>query len=330
MAFTVSGSGPPGAATLISPKGTITDTTPTYTWNAVSNATWYQLYVRQGTSGSVFVQWYTAASVTSGSTCSVTPTKTLNAAAHTWWIQTYNSYGYGPWSSGMAFTVSGGTGGFNSQFNGSAAGWGAYSGAWYVDSNYLYSAGLSSNSSSVGYNATYSNFDYQVRLYRSPGCDGCANRIMVRGTPSPLFGTNNWYAGYYFQYTRSGYYSVWKHQNGSTSVVKDWTYSSAISQGSTWNTLRVVASGSTIYFYINGTYLGTISNTSLTSGKVGIGFYDTGNLYVDWATLTPLYLTGAYEVSETATGEFFAIDDSLDREPAAAGDMDVNAEDRAF
>jgi len=104
------GGGTPGQATLISPSGTISDTTPTYRWYPVQGATYYQLYVRKGSSGSVIATWYAASSVTSGSSCSVTPTTTLSTGDHTWWIQTYNSYGVGPWSSGMAFTVSGGGG----------------------------------------------------------------------------------------------------------------------------------------------------------------------------------------------------------------------------
>ncbi|KAG1654034.1 1,6-anhydro-N-acetylmuramyl-L-alanine amidase AmpD [Nymphon striatum] len=50
----------PGAATLVSPSGTITDSTPTYTWNAVSGATYYYLYVNDST-GNVIETWYTAA-----------------------------------------------------------------------------------------------------------------------------------------------------------------------------------------------------------------------------------------------------------------------------
>jgi hypothetical protein len=97
----------PPAATLVSPSGTISTTTPTYTWNAVSNATWYYLWVN-GPSGNMIQQWYSAAQAGCGSgtgTCSVTPTTTLATGNHTWWIQTWNQYGYGSWSAGLTFTV---------------------------------------------------------------------------------------------------------------------------------------------------------------------------------------------------------------------------------
>jgi hypothetical protein len=96
----------PPAATLVSPSGTISTTTPTYTWNAVSNATWYYLWVN-GPSGNMIQQWYSAAQAGCGSgtgTCSVTPTTTLATGNHTWWIQTWNQYGYGSWSAGQSFT----------------------------------------------------------------------------------------------------------------------------------------------------------------------------------------------------------------------------------
>jgi glucose/arabinose dehydrogenase len=95
---------PPAKATLASPFGDInTNYNPTYTWNEVSDATWYYLWVN-GPSGNVIKQWYTSAQADcDGSTCSVTPSTTLSGGAHTWWIQTWNLGGYGPWSDGMNF-----------------------------------------------------------------------------------------------------------------------------------------------------------------------------------------------------------------------------------
>jgi uncharacterized repeat protein (TIGR02543 family) len=96
----------PVATTLISPSGTITDTTPTYTWNAVSDSTWYQLYVNDVT-GNKIHQWYTAAAVGCASgtgTCSVTPTIEVFGACQ-WWVQTYSGGGFGPWSAPLSFTT---------------------------------------------------------------------------------------------------------------------------------------------------------------------------------------------------------------------------------
>ena len=147
----------------------------------------------------------------------------------------------------------------------------------------------------------------------------------MRGTPTPLWGTNHWDTGYTFQYHRDGRYMIYKSANGSATVLKNWTSSSAINTGSAWNTLRVVADGTTIYFYINGTYMGAITNTSLTSGRVGIGVYSTGTYYVDWATLTTS--ASASDVPEASSVDHFVIDDSLNRQPLSEEEMDAVNED---
>jgi hypothetical protein len=99
-------------ATLISPSGTITENTPTYTWNAVENATDYNLRVNDRT-GSKVDQWYSADQVNCGDgtgECSVTPATVLADGSSMWWIQTWNNFGFGPWSATMSFTVDTGTG----------------------------------------------------------------------------------------------------------------------------------------------------------------------------------------------------------------------------
>jgi Zn-dependent metalloprotease len=101
--------GLPGLATLASPSATTSsDATPTYTWQAVSNAAWYQLWVDDSSTQGKIERWYQAseANCAGGSgTCSVTPATTLANGAVDWWIQTWNSNGYGPWSARRSFTV---------------------------------------------------------------------------------------------------------------------------------------------------------------------------------------------------------------------------------
>ncbi len=96
----------PGKATLTSPSGTVTDTTPAYIWTEVKEATWYYMWVN-GPSGNVFKKWYKSIDVCSGGTCTVTPSTVLSNGAHRLWIQTWNEYGDGPWSNGMDFAVVG-------------------------------------------------------------------------------------------------------------------------------------------------------------------------------------------------------------------------------
>lgn len=99
---------PPDKATLIAPSGQITTASPTYKWNAVPAASWYQLWVYDSKTTAKVKEWHKAADAGCDSgtgTCAVTPGITLNGGAREWWIQTYNEYGYGPWSNPLAFTV---------------------------------------------------------------------------------------------------------------------------------------------------------------------------------------------------------------------------------
>ncbi len=295
-----SSTGTLGKANLLSPSGTITDTTPTYTWNAVSGSTWYYLYVNQGSSNKI-KKWYTAsaAGCSSGSgTCSITPSTSLASGNHTWWIRTYNSSGNGPWSNGKIFNVSGSTtSGFNSQFNGDATDWYLVvaSSPWTINSSNVSAQGTAGKVSSIFYQPNqYTNFEYSARIWRGSSSDNNeshATRLIIRGNPNNLDSTDGW-DGYNFQITRSGFFSIWKHDNnGSTSPLQDWTSSTAIHQGSAWNTLTVWANASSLWFGINGVWVKNVTDSRFTNGNVGIGFY-SGNgsdkLWVDWATLTPL------------------------------------------
>jgi len=283
----------PPAATLISPSGGISSITPTYRWNSASGATYYYLWV-DGPSGNKIKTWYTAsqAGCASGGTCSVTPATTLSNGAHQWWILTWNSNGYGPWSAVMYFRV-----GFNSQFNGDATNWFKPVGdptAWWIDSNYLYTYGASNYFTSVYYNEHYGNLDYTAKLWRSSSSP-YANTLLIRGEPATLTGDRGWANAYYFGYTSNGYYSIWKRVSGSWIPLQGWTTTSAINQGAAWNTLRVWASGNSLWFSINGIWIKNVADSTFTSNHVGITMSRSTaaeSLWVDWATLTPLYTSG--------------------------------------
>jgi hypothetical protein len=98
----------PAAPTPISPNGTISIHTPNYTWNAVSNATHYQLVVKDAVGNAVINTVYaaSAAGCTAGTgTCSLTPSANIPSGNATWWVAAWNSAGWSPWSAAMGFTV---------------------------------------------------------------------------------------------------------------------------------------------------------------------------------------------------------------------------------
>jgi hypothetical protein len=124
------------------------------------------------------------------------------------------------------------------------------------------------------------------------GCDSCANVIYIHGSPMPVGGvTKDWNNGYRFTYDNIGLFHVGFFNNGTYYwLTEGWLESSAIS--STWNVLKVTASGGYVNFYINGQLVWSGYTTMYSWGKVGVGYYrddySTGNmLYVDYARLYP-------------------------------------------
>src|SRR5437899_597986 len=109
MTFTVAGTPPPPAATIVAPSGSLARGTPTFTWNAAGSATAYMPWV-DDSSGGRSRATYTAAQAGCASgtgPCSVAPGLVLNPGAGQWWVVTSNTSGSGPWSSGLTFTVAG-------------------------------------------------------------------------------------------------------------------------------------------------------------------------------------------------------------------------------
>ncbi len=90
---------PPAAATLIAPTGTISSSTPSFSWMAVSGATHYLLLVNDASTTVKINVTYTATAVGCGAgtgTCTASPGVTLAAGTATWWILTSNAAGTGP------------------------------------------------------------------------------------------------------------------------------------------------------------------------------------------------------------------------------------------
>jgi len=246
---------PPDQVTLIAPSGTISTSTPTYSWNAVSDVELYYLYVN-GPMGNEISSWYspTQAGCSSGTgTCSIDTGKFLTGGPHTWQVLSYNSVGTGPWSAEMSFTPPG----IWSEFNGDATGWwipNDDSTLWYLDSNFVYTDGPTDGSffTSLYNEGTYDNLVYSADFYRS-GNSGWANTLLIRGNPATLDADGAWTNGYLFHYSDGGFYTVWKMVNGVQTALQSWTYTSAIVTGPAWNTLTAWAQGDQLWFSINGT-----------------------------------------------------------------------------
>ena len=98
----------PDPPALISPVGTLSTTTPTFTWRPVVGATSYRLWVNDVSKAARIDATYSAtqtACASTEATCSVSPGVALAYGAGVWWVQAINAIGPGAWSAAMSFTI---------------------------------------------------------------------------------------------------------------------------------------------------------------------------------------------------------------------------------
>lgn len=273
---------------LVSPSGATTDTTPTFKWEKVYSATRYRLLAYRGST--LVVNQSMTTTACSGYYCTYTQPTALPVAAYTWRVSAYVGTTWTAYSANNSFTILAPAAGFTSYFTTDAAGWTPVKGAWSVVPGTYRSPGIFGYVSSTAHSGIYTNFDYTVVMERSTDASG-ANGIYFRGVPAPLDSKYNWKNSYSFQYSNNGYYSIFSVVNGSFTAIVPWTLTANILPYG-WNTLRVTANGSTLYFYINGHLLASGTDTKLSNGQVGIEFYNNvvsgGMFYVDTAKLTTL------------------------------------------
>lgn len=194
------------------------------------------------------------------------------------------------------------TGGFYSPFTSNYKGWTKRPGGnWLLASGTIYTNGASNKWSTMSQDKTYSNFQYAARIKRQEAGDGIykTNGILIRGNPTTYTSNNQWRNTYMFGYTDDGKFGVFKWVSGAEHVLKGWTASAAIKKGD-WNELKVVAVGTSLKFLINGKRVWSGTDTSFSSGHVGLAMYRTSTVErvgVDWARLDVLS-TGATAVGD--------------------------------
>jgi hypothetical protein len=99
----------PSQVTTIAPSGTVSTARPTFTWNAVPDATAYNLLIQTTSGAQVSFTAVTAAAAgcSAGTgTCSAPSPVALVDAPYYWFMTAQNSAGSSTWSTARAFTVS--------------------------------------------------------------------------------------------------------------------------------------------------------------------------------------------------------------------------------
>ena len=94
--------------------------------------------------------------------------------------------------------------------------------------------------------------------------------------------------------------------------MQPYTVSTAVPAADAWNEVRIIANGSSLYFYINGVLIWSGVDSALASGRVGITFDDRfssvgDQLWVDWATLTTVV---PREITDTISPEQQALNEA--------------------
>ncbi len=183
---------------------------------------------------------------------------------------------------------------FSSSFTSSTSGWWAVDGPWKLSSYHYYSPGVPEGWNSAARTGVYGDVDYSARIKRTGSATSNSVGLIVRGAPTAF---DHWHPGYLFAWTPSGSISIWRfNADGSETPLYGWTYSPAVATGSAYNTVRVVAVGSTMRMYMNGVAVAQVTDTTNRVGNVGVGFYrapgDTDSkLYVDWAKASTVAAT---------------------------------------
>ncbi len=184
---------------------------------------------------------------------------------------------------------------FHDAFTSSDGNWEIENGNWALDGGYMATEIPALNLNSISREFDSLNFDYSVRLRRT-GCSSCATGVIVRGNPDPLDAFGAWRDGYAMLINNNGEFTIFFFNDGSLTVLQNWTASSAINQGydyqsGGWNIIRVVGNGNTLTFYVNGTMVSTGNDPNPVIGKLGVLVYGNGswNLgQLDWAQAVPL------------------------------------------
>ena len=170
-------------------------------------------------------------------------------------------------------------GAFTEDFNdGVADHWQKKGGTWQVDGGiYKFNDGgsLSGTHTPSYYNlGKFSNFTFEASCKRVAGSGSGLLGIAVRGGDN----FNNYYAFVVGPTATDPRYVIWEIQGGSiTDWIQSYTNHSGINSGSSWNTLKVKASGSNFEFYCNNNLLwsGSIAGAP-SEGKIGLHVYTYG------------------------------------------------------
>lgn len=108
---------------------------------------------------------------------------------------------------------------------------------------------------------SFSDFTYSIKATKISGPDKWGYGLIFR-----VQDVDN---GYEFAVSGLGDYYVGKVEGGTYQDILKWTVNNAINKGNATNILQITAKGNTLSFYVNGTLLTTVTDSTFSSGRVG-------------------------------------------------------------
>ncbi|MFH0983764.1 MAG: family 16 glycoside hydrolase, partial [Planctomycetota bacterium] len=115
---------------------------------------------------------------------------------------------------------------------------------------------------------TFDNFTYEAKFRRAEPL-AYARYLLVRATASFEGEPTPAGSGYAFGLDGNEYF-IFKVVSGTMTYLQTWTSSPAINPPTEWNTLKVVAQGPVLDFYINGVLVQSLTDGDLVSGRIGL------------------------------------------------------------
>lgn len=112
---------------------------------------------------------------------------------------------------------------------------------------------------------TFSDFTYTIKATKLSGPDKWGYGMIFR-----VQDVDN---GYEFAVSGLGDYYVGKVEAGKYENIKTWTVDDSLIKGNATNILQITAKGNTLSFYANGTLLTTLTDSTFSSGRVGVLTY---------------------------------------------------------
>ena len=161
--------------------------------------------------------------------------------------------------------VSVGSGGLSSNFESdtvgsNASGWTVASGTWSVYQGTTKTYRTTGTGLTTAGDTGWGDVTAQADVYPESTTGGAAM----------LFRVQNSNKFYQMELKTSGgvkKLAIWKNNSGSWSQVAEWNYTWT---NNTWYTLKIVTSGGSLTAFVNGTQVGTATDSTWTTGGIGL------------------------------------------------------------